>query len=685
MTDQVPGIGAAGSPDTGAASGPCDAAARSAQPEAAAGSGQVDAGAGSGQPQSEATGGQPAAPPQVPEPFWLRAGWVALGLALLCFIVYNLNLREVSAHDTIPARFLPLSILAETDLDLDEFEFLHLHRTDPKELPYYLQYRNGHYYSSYPVLPGIMAVPVYVIPTLLGLFDASEPDFSTDVGITSKVAAALFAALSVAFVYLACRRLFAPRWALGAALLYAFATGTLSTSSQGLWQHGPAQLWLAAALWCLLPAVAGGETATSRLGALAALAGGLSLGLAVAARGVMAVPAAVLFLYALRRNWRTLPFLLVGPALAGALVGWYNFHHFGTLLGGEAFLSRLHLAMHGERGSWKADFLPGLYGLFFSANRGLVVFTPLVLLAAAGAEWAWRKKNLAVLRWLAGATALTLLVYGFYSVWWGGWSYGPRYACDVLPLVAVLMAAGLERAWPVPRARIAVLAATAYCVAIQVAGFLCYAPATWNLFDSTGAVVSVDLYHYRLWDWSDWEVLRCLRAGLAPTVFQEKARDHAQYADTLLAQGDTEGAGGHYREALYWDRNNVRANTGLGVLLLGRGDLADARSHLLRAVEVKPTDAASQHNLGCYYLEAGDPQQAAQHLAQALKREPTREASWRYFAAALYRLGRYDDAARAANAALAVDPNDAEMQQLRDELDKRRQSPPAEGEPATHP
>jgi hypothetical protein len=604
-------------------------------------------------------------------------------LALLCFVVYNLNLREVSAHDTIPARFLPLSILAEGDLDLDEFEFLHLRRTDPKELPYYLQYRNGHYYSSYPVLPGIMAVPVYVIPTLLGLFDASEPDFSTDVTITSKVAAALFAAMSVAFVYLACRRLFAPRWALGAALLYAFATGTLSTSSQGLWQHGPAQLWLAVALWCFLPS--GEETGTSRLGPLAALVGGLSLGLAVAARGVMAIPAAVLFLYALRRNWRTLPFLLVGPVLAGALVGWYNFHHFGTLLGGEAYLSRLHLTMHGERGSWKADFLPGLYGLLFSANRGLVVFTPLVLLAAAGAEWGWRKKNLAVLRWLTAATALTLLVYGFYSVWWGGWSYGPRYACDVLPLVAVLMAAGLERAWPVPRARIAVLLTGAFCVAVQLVGFLCYTPARWNLFDTSDAVESVDLYHHRLWDWSDWEPLRYLRAGLAPTVFEEKARDHAQYADTLLAGGDTAAAEGQYREALYWDRDNVRANTGLGVLLLGRGDLADARPHLLRAVEVKPTDAASQHNLGYYYLEAGNPEQALAHLTQALKREPTREASWRYFAAALCRVGRYDDALKAANAALAVDPNDTEMQQLRDELEKREQSPPAEGEPPTHP
>lgn len=686
MTTEVPGSGAADSPDAQAASAQPDAAALKAQPDTRARSGEAEAGVLSAPAEAGALSPQPAALVEAGRPFWCRAGWVALGLALLSFVVYNLNFREVSAQDTIPARFLPLSILAEGDLDLDEFEFLHLGRTDPRELPYYLQYRDGHYYSSYPVLPGIMAVPVYVIPTLLGLFDESEPDFSTDVSITSKVAAALFAALSVAFVYLACRRLFAPPWALGATLLYAFATGTLSTSSQGLWQHGPAQLWLALALWCFLPS--GGDTGTSRLGPVAALFGGISLGLAVAARSVMAVPAAVLFVYAFRRNWRAVPLLLIGPLVAGGLLAWYNFHHFGTLLGGEAYLGRLHPTMHGERGSWKADFLPGLYGLLFSANRGLIVFTPLVLVAAAGVELGWRKKNLAVLKWLAGAAALTLLVYGFYSVWWGGWCYGPRYACDVLPLVAVLMAAGLERAWRVParpRARVALVLTAAYCVAVQLVGFLCYVPASWNLFDTSNAVVSVDLYHYRLWDWRDWEVLRYLRAGLAPTVFQEKARDHAAYADTLLAQGDAAPAEEHYREALYWDRNNVRANTGLGVLLLGRGDLADARPHLLRAVQVKPTDAASQHNLGYYYLEAGDPEQAVLHLAQALGREPTREASWRYFAVAFYRLGRYDDALKAANAALAVDPNDVEMQQLRDELDQRRKAPATQPQPTDHP
>ena len=595
------------------------------------------------------------------------AVWVAVGLVLLSALIYNLNLREVSMDDTIATRFLPLSILAEGDLDLDEFPALHQGETDPAKLPYYLQYRHGHYYSSYPVLGALMAVPVYVVPTMLGLFDAEEPDFSVDVGIVSKVAASLIAALSVAFVYLACRGLFGHRWALGSALIYAFATTTFSISSQGLWQHGPAQLWLAVALWCLLPG--GPARSDGRPANWALLLGGLALALAVAARAVLAVPAVVFFLYVCRRHWRALPYFLAGPVVVAALLAYYNLSHFGTLLGGEQYLGTLHPLMHTEQGSWKLNFLPGLYGLLFSANRGLVVFTPVVLVAAAGAERGWRENRLSALKWVSVAAGLTLLAYSFYSVWWGGWTYGPRYSSDFLPLMAVLVAGGLERAWAVPRARLAVMATVAYCVAVQLVGFLAYTPARWNLYDPTGSRLNVDLYHQRLWDWSDWEVLRYLRAGLAPNVFQEKARDHAGYADSLLAQGQTPQAEFNYREALYWNSDNVRANTGLGILLMGRDELAPARAYLLRAVEVKPTDSASQHNLGYYYLRVNRPGDALTHLSRAVQLQPTRLATWRYLAAAFYRLGRYGEALKVTRGALALDPQDTQMQQLKQELE----------------
>ena len=35
--------------------------------------------------------------------------------------VYNVNLRQVSSHDTYASRFVPISILRDGDLILDEF------------------------------------------------------------------------------------------------------------------------------------------------------------------------------------------------------------------------------------------------------------------------------------------------------------------------------------------------------------------------------------------------------------------------------------------------------------------------------------------------------------------------------------------------------------------------------------
>ncbi len=71
----------------------------------------------------------------------VRAGWVAVGLVLLCSAVYNLNLREVSAGDSIGSRMLHLSMHVERTLDLGAIFFLHRRRTDQTELDDHRQAR----------------------------------------------------------------------------------------------------------------------------------------------------------------------------------------------------------------------------------------------------------------------------------------------------------------------------------------------------------------------------------------------------------------------------------------------------------------------------------------------------------------------------------------------------------------
>lgn len=65
----------------------------------------------------------------------------AFVLFSLVFCIYIGNGRVIGSSDTLPARYLPLSILREFDFDLDEFPFLY----QGGWVNHFLQYRNGRY------------------------------------------------------------------------------------------------------------------------------------------------------------------------------------------------------------------------------------------------------------------------------------------------------------------------------------------------------------------------------------------------------------------------------------------------------------------------------------------------------------------------------------------------------------
>ena len=152
------------------------------------------------------------------------SGRAAFLLAAAAFLVYNLNLREISSQDTIPARVLPVEVLREHRLDLDRYFRDEQLRAHP---PYWVQHVGGHYVSSYPPLPGLLALPIYVLPVTF-----LDGDSWPLINALAKVSASLFAALSVLFVYLAARELGEPASALGVAVIYAFGTPTWSVASQ---------------------------------------------------------------------------------------------------------------------------------------------------------------------------------------------------------------------------------------------------------------------------------------------------------------------------------------------------------------------------------------------------------------------------------------------------------------------
>ena len=84
------------------------------------------------------------------------------------------------------------------------------------------------------------------------------------------------------------------------------------------------------------------------------------------------------------------------------------------------------------------------------------------------------------MRWCLLAAAAEFVLYGAYSVWWAGHTYGPRYMLDVLPLLVPAGAVALARlrsrsAWGV----LAVLALT-WSIGVAALGAFVYPAELWN-------------------------------------------------------------------------------------------------------------------------------------------------------------------------------------------------------------
>ena len=425
-----------------------------------------------------------------------------LAVFVVCLVVYLTNFRSLASGDSAPASLLPWQLLHRHRLDFEDFRESYLHRSD---LGYgFVNAGDGRLVSAYPVGTSIVALPLYAafygwMNLTHGPMELTSPAFESTRLACEKLAAAILTAAAVAIFYAGSRLKFPRPTAVVTTVVLAFGTGTWTTASQALWQHTGVVFLLAVAIACLLRANRGASRGHA---AVLLTIAGFCTGLLPGARPTAAALALPLAAYMLVTHGR-LAICFAFPAAAVGAAPWllWNYHFFHNFIGGYAAgpnFYRLRLADVGVR----------LAGVLVSPSRGLLVFTPVLLLslAAIPALLRSRERDERLILWLAGGCLILVLNYGLYKGWWGGSSYGPRYLTDVFPVACFLLNYAIDLPW---RRRgvfnLAFLALAGFGILAQVAGAYS-ANNEWN-----DIPLPVDDIGGRLWDVRDSQIERHAR------------------------------------------------------------------------------------------------------------------------------------------------------------------------------
>jgi hypothetical protein len=415
-----------------------------------------------------------------------RPGFFIFSLALIVFLA---NGRTISGGDSVPAKNLPLSILLHGNFYLDQ-----LVTPGAKKIPYYLRESGGHYVSDYPVGAALMALPFYVPSIVCGVSPSSRVFAELE-----KVSAATIVALSAMLLYLAAARVTTDGAALMLTLIYAFGTSSLSVSSQALWQHGPAQLALTAALYCLIRA-----RDDPRWAGYA----GLPLAFEVITRPADALIATPLGLYVLisyrREIWK-----FIATAIAPLLFQvWYGAAYFGSPLRLQFFTEPA--AVGGQTmapgGFWTTPLANGLAVALLSPGRGLLFYSPIFIFSFVGLALAWRRNGDMLLRYLGVGVILSIMLAAKWHKTSGGASFGPRLLADITPIMALALFPLADSIRNRRGLEFAFVALGLWSITANLSGaFINY--RGWNEW-------ALDDADHRLWRWGDNPVVDPFRSTL---------------------------------------------------------------------------------------------------------------------------------------------------------------------------
>ena len=546
--------------------------------------------------------------------------------------------------------------------------------------------RPGVYVNTFGLGAPLMGLPVYALLDLFVDITADRSWWWHGGALTGS----LLTACAAVFVFLAARAFVAPLPALLVALAFGLGSCAWPVSSQALWQHPASTFFLSLGAWFLV---------RSPQCPRAAAWCGAAFGMAVLCRPATAVAvvcAGAYLLWADRRRCAAyvlggLPFLVVLLA--------YNAHHFGSpFVFGQTVASKIiALRDTGSANLWQGTWRESLPGLLISPSRGLLWFSPVLLLGVAGAAAVWREPRYRPLIPLQAAVVLMILVAGKWLDWIGGLTWGYRSIVDAAPFLALLLIPVIERMIAGRGTRVVFAALLVWSAGAQFVGAWSYSVVGWHAM----TLQYENPNHAGVWLWrrpqigwhlanfaaqrahkkrvmaayaDDPKPILILRDRRRPEAdahpdrlrVTELSRDPATLhnaAEALRTQGRYREAIATYRAVLRIDPRSALTHAGMGDALFRLNRHEEALESLAQALALQPDlpmAGALQRLMGRAAQELGRTGTAAEHFAHALRIDPTDADALDRLAFIHFQEGQYEAALERYRALLEIDPGSAQ-------------------------
>lgn len=367
---------------------------------------------------------------------WLKTPVFWLFLVITISLSYSWMSPQISAPNERSRIYLTMAVVDSGTLSLNE-------QIDKYGTPFDIAKRDGHFYSDKAPGSSFLAVPAFALYRLLGGSDSIEK-------------ALIFMRLFVMVPFTLLGLVFLRKTLLGIGIRESIANRTTVAYALGtsVFHYGAAfyghALVASAALGAALGIQRGLSSENPRARfcwrVLAGFSGGMAFAIEYQA-ALICVGIAIAYLSV--REHRTITAVLAPALGASVSVGAtlvYNIFAFGG-----PFKTSYNFLFYNYSEEVHSKGLYGItlpsaesvYGLLFSPSRGIILCAPLVFVGILALGAMWRHT-----RWLAiyiGFCAATFfLMAAGSSVWFGGWSFGPRLLVPIFGLTAIAAAAGLE-------------------------------------------------------------------------------------------------------------------------------------------------------------------------------------------------------------------------------------------------